>query len=249
MSARTSRLLGAFSGGTMSLGTGKARMQSDDDGLPGRFSLLRFSSVNSDPGAYEPSRHVCNVCGMRLGKRVFNPRHQCGSCNHMVCGGCSQSTVVLEDQKLRACAICVQPMDGSLKQRAADVASELHRLAHGAGNAALGEPRDLLEVVSLCEEALASLEALDDERAVKRAAHDAAVASALESHRRAIADVEAEQVLEWQEQRRLRAMAQQALEELADFSMTDAAASRAASDATPQDARETEPHRRKCVVQ
>mmetsp|Transcript_114423 Transcript_114423/g.180157 ORF Transcript_114423/g.180157 Transcript_114423/m.180157 type:complete len:665 (-) Transcript_114423:68-2062(-) len=69
-----------------------------------------MTSENSKAALEIDSNSLCNVCESKLGKRYFNPKHECTNCRKLVCGSCSPS--IIKDSELRdlqrVCSICVK---------------------------------------------------------------------------------------------------------------------------------------------
>eukprot|EP00439_Symbiodinium_sp_Y106_P015295 s1096_g2.t1 len=59
--------------------------------------------------AAAPKEH-CNSCGVVLGKRHLNPKHQCRLCGAMVCATCSPNSLKLDEGSAaqRVCNPCVE---------------------------------------------------------------------------------------------------------------------------------------------
>lgn len=73
-----------------------------------------FGGYCSSPGSgWEDNTPNCSICGVRLGKRHFNPRHHCRICGRCVCKGCSSHEVQVlgHDKPQRACKDCFGSME------------------------------------------------------------------------------------------------------------------------------------------
>ncbi|CAK9053593.1 unnamed protein product [Durusdinium trenchii] len=132
-------------------------MANQEGDTPIKESCISEDQRRSSSASIGSKADTCRHCEAILGKRHFNPRHQCRLCCAMVCGSCSPNLVQLDTGQptQRVCNPCVAIVTQQL-----DLTSRLDRLARHLRSQA-GQDEEVALASRNVEEALQKCESLE----------------------------------------------------------------------------------------